>query len=150
MRGVAKALCILGIALLGVSVVASSRSAAAESALVIIVNPQNRVVTLSGKFVGEAFLKRVTRWSDGELIAPVDLTARSPVRAEFARTVLKRPLTAVRMYFQQLVFSGRGLPPPELDSEAAVVRYVARHRGGLGYVSAVTDVQSVKIVSLQQ
>jgi ABC-type phosphate transport system substrate-binding protein len=149
MRRVAKALCILGIALIGAVAVGPARPVAAEGAMVVIVHPHNRALTLTDKFVSEVYLKRVTRWPDGEAVAPVDLTASSPVRAQFARAVLKRPLTAVRMYFQQMVFSGRGLPPPELDSEAAVVRYVARHRGGLGYVSAGTDVQSVKVVALE-
>jgi len=43
---------------------------------------------------------------------------------------------AVRRYWQQCIFSGRSVPPPELDSDEAIVRYVAKYRGAVGYVSA--------------
>jgi hypothetical protein len=52
----------------------------------------------------------------------------------------------VKSYWQQLIFSGRGVPPPELDTEEEVIRYVGRHPGALGYVSSYGEVGGVKVV----
>jgi hypothetical protein len=41
------------------------------------------------------------------------------------------------------------LPPPELDSDEAVVRYVLKHRGAIGYVSASAKLERAKTVSVQ-
>jgi len=99
--------------------------------------------------VTNALLKRSTRWDDGEHLYPVDLPASSGTRRRFSETVLERSVAAVRKYWQQQIFSGRGLPPPELDSEAAVVRYVAKHRGGLGYVGPDIELSGVKVLTVK-
>jgi len=66
--------------------------------------------------------------ADGETALPVDLRSDSSVRRKFSESVLKRSVAAIRSYWQQRIFSGREVPPPELDSDAAVLRYVAKYR----------------------
>jgi hypothetical protein len=56
---------------------------------------------------------------------------------------------AVRSYWQQRIFSGRDVPPPELDSDEAVVAFVARSPGGIGYVSAATKLSGVRELALR-
>jgi ABC-type phosphate transport system substrate-binding protein len=115
----------------------------------VIVHPDNPVTSTTRAFAADAFLKTTTRWSDGETIRPVDLPASSPVRRAFSETVLKRSLSAVRSYWQQRIFSGRDVPPPELDSDEAVVNYVLAHRGSVGYVTATTKLRSAKVVQIR-
>ena len=80
---------------------------------------------------------------------PVDLAGESSVRKKFSEDVLKRSLSAVRSYWQQLIFSGRNVPPPELDSDQAVIEYVAKRRGAIGYVSGACAIDAVKVVSVR-
>jgi len=115
----------------------------------VIVHPSNPATSFSRDSLTEAFLKKVSRWPDGEVIRPVDLRSRSPVRREFAEHVLRRSMAAVRSYWQQLIFSGRNIPPLELDSDAAVVAYVQKNRGAIGYVSGEAKVDGVKVVSIR-
>lgn len=115
----------------------------------VIVNADNPVGSVERDFLAEAFLKRASRWHAGDPIRPVDLRFDSPVRAQFSHAVLKRSVAAVRSYWQQRIFSGRGVPPPEVDSDTAVVRYVRQHRGGVGYVSSSADVRDVKVLALR-
>ena len=44
--------------------------------------------------------------------------------------------------------TGRELPPPELDSDEAVVGYVLKHRGSLGYVSGSAKLERAKVVQV--
>ena len=99
----------------------------------VIVHAENPSRGVSREFATNAFLKRVTRWDDGERLSPVDL----------------RSVAAVRKYWQQQIFSGRGLPPPELESEQAVVSYVSKHRGGLGYVGPDIELRGVKVLAVR-
>jgi len=121
----------------------------ARAAFRVITHPDNASVTVSREFLSDAFLKKTTRWQDGEVIRAVDLRLDAPVRRQFSEGVLHRSVSAVRSYWQQRVFSGRGVPPPELDSDEAVIRYVRSHRGGIGYVSERAETRGVKVVLLR-
>jgi hypothetical protein len=111
---------------------------------VVIVNRANGVAAVSRAFLSDAFLKKATHWDGGERIEPVDLRPDSFVRRAFSSSVLRRPVGAVRSYWQQRIFSGGDLPPPELDSDDAVVRYVARYPGAIGYVSVSASLGETK------
>jgi hypothetical protein len=114
----------------------------------VIAHPDNPNRVVARRFLEDAFLKDVSRWSDGEAIHPLDLRADSPTRARFSDRVVKRSVAAVKSYWQQRIFSGRGLPPPELDTDEDVVRRVQRDRGAVGYVSGRADVGKVKILTV--
>jgi len=115
----------------------------------LVVNAQSATEPLERAFVADAFLKKVTRWPDGEAIRAVDLRFDAPTRQEFSEQVLQRSPAAVRNYWQQRIFTGRGVPPPELASDEAVLAYVREHRGALGYVSARAETSSVKVLELR-
>jgi ABC-type phosphate transport system substrate-binding protein len=142
------ALWLLAFTLVVLAGAALARPAGAATGFQIIVHPDNPAQRVSHRFVADAFLKRTVRWPHGELLAPVDLTPKSGLRAEFSEQVLGKPLTALRMHWQQIIFTGRGLPPPELGTEAAVVQYVLRERGALGYVSQGSACAPAKVVTL--
>lgn len=112
----------------------------------IIVNAQNPASSLTNGFIADGFLKKVSDWSDGPRLQPVDQKASSETRRVFSLVVLGRSVAAVRTYWQQRVFSGRGVPPPELDGDTEVVRYVSSHRGAIGYVSDAAKLDGVKVI----
>jgi ABC-type phosphate transport system substrate-binding protein len=116
---------------------------------VVIVHVSNPSSTVERKFLENAFLKRSTTWSNGENIRPVDLGWGSAVRRSFSQGVLNRSVVAVKNYWQQKIFSGRDVPPPELNTEEDIVRYVSKYPGGVGYVSSDTEVRGVKIVQVK-
>lgn len=117
-------------------------------AFVVVVNAKNPVAAIDRATVAEAFLKKRTRWRDDSAILPVDQLRSSATRRRFSSDVLERSVEAVRTYWNQLVFSGRGVPPPELDGDDAVVHYVAAHAGAIGYVAAGTTLAGVKVVKV--
>ena len=123
-------------------------SARANSAadFVIIVNENNPAASATSEFLSDAFLKKAVQWQHGVSIRPADQRIDSPVRRAFSTTVLKRTVAAVRNYWQQRIFSGREVPPPEFDSDAAVIQYVQKHEGGIGYVSPNAPHEAVRVI----
>ena len=115
----------------------------------VIVDPENTTTAATRELLAEAFLKTSSRWPDGEIIRPVDQRPESSARKSFSDSILKRTVSAVRSYWQQRIFSGRDVPPPELDSDDAVVRYVREHRGAVGYVSTAAKTGETKVVTVK-
>jgi ABC-type phosphate transport system substrate-binding protein len=137
------------ITLLIVGLVAIARPSVADEQFVVIVHPKNEVTKLDKKTIADAFLKKRTQWNDDQVMQPVDQTKKSSVRGAFSNRILDRSVSSVRTYWNQLVFSGRAVPPPEVESDAAVVAYVAANPGAIGYVTSAANVKSVKIIQVK-
>jgi ABC-type phosphate transport system substrate-binding protein len=129
----------------GEGVSADSRTPTYE----IIVNSSNPSNSRGREFLTDAFLKKITSWPNGETIRPVDLPPNSPVRKRFTEEVLHRSVSEVKGYWQQRIFSGRDVPPPELDSDDDVVKYVNKYEGGIGYVAAGANLNGAKVLGVQ-
>jgi hypothetical protein len=113
----------------------------------IVVNPGVPAVALDRKFIQDVFLKKVTRWPDGTAVHPADLPPSSPVRQRFSEEILNRSVDAVRSYWQQRIFSGRDVPPPELNGDDEAIAYVLKHEGGIAYVSPGMKVSGARVVT---
>ncbi len=131
--------------------VGRTRAASAEGPdFAVIVHPQNPQWVLDRTFVADVFLKKTTRWPDGNVIKPVDLSPDSPVRERFSSDVLRRSVRAVKSYWQQMIFSGRDVPPPELGSEDEVVKYVLSRPNAIGYVSSTARIGEARIATVRR
>lgn len=130
------------------SVPTEEATAQTAPAFVVVVHRGNPVASLGRTDVSRMFLKEVARWPGGQPVEPVDQTVSAPVRAAFSQAVHRRSPQSVASYWRQLVFSGRGLPPPEQRSDADVLRFVASHAGGIGYVSPSAPLTNVKTLQV--
>jgi hypothetical protein len=141
--------CALGGIALGWVAGSARAEPAAPNRFRIIINSENPAASAPRDFLEGAFLKKVSRWEDGERIRPVDQVPDAAVRHAFSNEVLKRPTAAVRSYWLQRIFSGGNTPPPELDSDEAVIRFVAKYRGAVGYVSASAKLDHAKVIAVR-
>lgn len=132
-----------------VLIAAAVRAETPRAGYVVIVYPKIPVTRVDRRFLAEVFLRRTTRWSDDTLIRPVDLGPDSPARGRFSLDILSRSVASMRSYWQQRIFSGQGLPPPELADDDAVVAYVASHPGAIGYVGATTRLAGARAVDVE-
>jgi ABC-type phosphate transport system substrate-binding protein len=105
----------------------------------VIVNAANPTTALTKDDLARVYLKKMSSWKNGAAVTVVDLGPKSPVRAEFSVSVLGRDVPTMKNYWQQSLFSGRGVPPIEQPSEAQVVAFVAANPGAIGYVSSDTQ-----------
>lgn len=115
----------------------------------VIVHPTSSAPSFDRKFIEDAFLKKISRWPNGDSIRPVDQGPDSPIRRKFTEDVLNRTVAAVKGYWQQRIFSGRDVPPPEVDTDEQVIGFVLQHEGAIGYVSGNADVKGSTIVGLK-
>ena len=114
----------------------------------VVVNRENPATSLDRRAVSALFMRRVTEWPGGSAVLPVD-GPNSPAREAFSKEVHGKKASAVRSHWLQVIFSGRGVPPPEKASDKEVIAYVKAHEGAIGYVAAATATTDVKVLSLE-
>jgi hypothetical protein len=71
--------------------------------------------------VKRLLLKKTTKWDDGEKVKPVDQGRTATARALFSDKILGKTVRQVTSYWQQKVFSGRAVPPPQMKSDRDVL-----------------------------
>jgi ABC-type phosphate transport system substrate-binding protein len=127
----------------------ASTSDADNDGYKLIVHPDNPVAAVDRDFVRGAYLRKATEWGHRHTIRPIDLSTRFPARERFAQHVLKKTLSQLRNYWNQQIFSGKGVPPPEASSTADVIAYVLAHPGAIGYLPADADAGRAKVIRIR-
>ena len=118
---------------------------------VVVVNSFNPFVVINGDYLARLFLKKDSTWMNGQTAYPVDQADQARIREQFASTVLGKSMGAVRSYWRQRVFSGESVPPPALDTDAAVLEFVKRNPYAVGYVSVATTLPAnVRAIRVEQ
>ncbi|HEX3695123.1 MAG TPA: hypothetical protein VH374_07010 [Polyangia bacterium] len=121
----------------------------ASAAFRVIVSPSNPIDSVDRRFLLEAFLRKRATWPDGQPLRPVDQPADSPTRRRFSDEALRRSVSAVKAFWLQAIFSGRSVPPPEVDSDDQVVKFVLQTAGAIGYVSADAALGGARVISVR-
>jgi len=132
----------------GLALPAGSSAPAVEARYWVVVHPDNPSITLRRDEVSRLFLKKITRWSDGRVAMPVDLVEAAPARDAFSRDIHRRPASAIKKYWQQMVFTGQSAPPPEVATDLDVLAMVRSDPAAIGYVSDEVTLRGVKILDV--
>jgi TonB family protein len=114
----------------------------------LIANPSVKADMIAAEELKKVFLEENSSLSDGTHVEPV-LAKRGSVHQAFLRQYLGRTDDDLQTYYRALVFTGRGSIPKQLGSDAEVVAYVAKTRGAIGYVSADTTTEGVKVLAIE-
>ena len=113
--------------------------------LLVIGNASIEVTSLSVSEISSIYLLKTTAWPDGTRIVPVNREATSEARAIFTRQVLRVDTEALAAYWNEMHFKGR-LPPLIQESDQAVLAFVQKVPGALGYIRASTPPVNVKVM----
>ncbi len=115
----------------------------------VVVHKDNPTTELPRSVVSNFLLKKKVRWDHGPKAAPVDLSSDSLVRETFSEDVHRRSVSLIQRYWQSQIFSGKGVPPPQVGDDSAVISFVSDDPGAIGYVSPNARIDSdVKVVPI--
>ena len=129
----------------GFLVVAMLHAVAAD--VKIIANPNVKADSISTAELRSVFLLQRRTLKDGSSVEPV-LCKSGPVHQAFLKHYIHRESEEIHIYYQGLVFTGKGTMPKELDCGAEMVAYVARTKGAIGYVGGSTNTEGVKVLAV--
>jgi ABC-type phosphate transport system substrate-binding protein len=134
------------LAIAATAVLLLAGSAKAEG-LLVIANPSVNIATpLSLSQIAAIYLLRLTTWSDGSHIVPVNREATSPVREKFTMSVLQQDNTSLAAYWNEMHFMGKQ-PPVVQESEQAVLAFIQNVPGSIGYISVSVAPIDVKVLA---
>jgi ABC-type phosphate transport system substrate-binding protein len=122
-------------------------TAAMAQNVVVIVNNGVKVAGASRDDICGVFTGEKSSLGDGSHVTPVMLKA-GPVHDAFLKAYVGKGDAAFRTAWRSLVFTGQGLIPKTVDSEAAMVEYVVATPGAIGYVSKATEHEKVKTLTV--
>ena len=145
--------CIVPLAAIALAFAFASAPAAGagdrEPSFVVIVHPDNPVTSIDREFLRDAYLKKATDWDDGKTIRPVDLSSKFSARDRFERDVIEKTPSQLKSYWNQQIFSGKGVPPPEAPTTDQVIAYVLANPGAVGYLPAGVDPGRAKAIEVK-
>ncbi len=98
--------------------------------------------------VAEYYLLKRKMTGAGDVVIPINLPSEHPLRNAFSQALFNRSPLALGEYWDRMSF--RGIKPPVVQSsEQAVILFVGRIKGAIGYVSRRPDADS-GVVILQE
>lgn len=118
---------------------------AENNAPVIAIIANSDVLRVSTDELGLIYWRKQLYWQQGQRIKPVNLRPEHPLRQQFSQIILGSPPKKQVDYWNGQYFNGI-LPPYSVNSEEAVLRYVAQTSGAIGYVDACHVDSRVKAV----
>lgn len=114
----------------------------------VIANGNVGASSVSAEELKAVFLQEKSSLSDGSRVVPV-LIKGGPAHERFVKQYLGKTEDALMTYYRSLVFTGKGLMPKTLDSDAEVLAYVAKTKGAIGYISSSGGTEGVKVLELK-
>ena len=115
----------------------------------VIVHRSNPITSIRRDELSALFMRRKKSWRDGGEVRPVVPPSRSRVREQFSRAIHGKSVAYVTRYWHRVIFAGRGVPPLELASDAAVLEFVKTNHGAIGYIARETPAGSdVKVLTV--
>ena len=129
-------------------VAAAALFAAPAQAQVIIANPSVKSADISKSDLRDVFTGAASSLKDGSHVTPI-LLKGGPAHDAFLAAFIGKSDTAFRASWRSLVFSGQATMPKSVDSDAAMVDFVAHNPGAIGYIGKSTPHDGVKTLEVR-
>ncbi len=107
----------------------------ARDEIAVIVANDSTEVTIDRVKLRDIYLKKILMDANGTALIPVNLPPEHPLRRSFTETLFNKSAQQLQDYWNQRYFHGI-TPPYVLHSQAAVVQFVVRTPGAIGYIAA--------------
>ena len=119
----------------------------AKAQAIVIANPSVKASEVSKNDLKDVFTGASTSLGGGNVV-PILLKAGT-AHEEFLQAYIGKNDTAYRAGWRSLVFSGQGSMPKSLDTDAAVVEFVAHNAGAIGYIGKASPHEGVKVLTVK-
>lgn len=93
------------------------------------------------------FLGKTKSYTNGRSAILISANYSDPATEEFNSKVLGKSSSQVKAYWSKILFTGKGTPPQEMDSNAAVISSISSNPDAIGYLDASAVTDDVKVVA---
>ncbi|TQV75649.1 phosphate ABC transporter substrate-binding protein [Aliikangiella marina] len=112
---------------------------------VVIVNPMNDS-KLDKETIAKMFLGKTKYFSNGDKVVAISPKEKGATKQAFNEVVLDKSSSQLNAYWSKIIFTGKGRPPKEYDSDDEVKQQVASNGNVIGIIDAKSVDNTVKVV----
>jgi ABC-type phosphate transport system substrate-binding protein len=123
-------------------------STAAKAQMIVVANNGVKASEVSTDELRDVFDGDKSSLRDGSKVIPVTLKGGA-IHEAFLKQCVGKSDAAFRTSWRSLVFTGQGSMPKTVDSDAAMVDYVAATPGAIGYIDKETPHDKVKVLAIK-
>ncbi len=131
-----------------IAIAVSALCLRARAQVVVIANPSVAAANVSKSEVRDVFTGASSSLKGGAQVTPV-LLKQGAVSDEFLSLYIGKSDSGFRAGWRSILFSGQGMMPKTMDSDAAIVAYVAHTPGAIAYIGRATPHEGVKILAVR-
>jgi ABC-type phosphate transport system substrate-binding protein len=114
--------------------------------IAVVVHPSNNN-TLSNTDISRLFLGKKKVFPDGATALPISQTETSEIAETFAKAALSKSPSQLKAYWSKQIFTGKGTPPDQMESDTQVKEVVAKNPSAIGFIDSAAVDSSVKVVA---
>ncbi|MBL4868277.1 MAG: hypothetical protein JKY67_18075 [Pseudomonadales bacterium] len=115
--------------------------------IALVVHIDNPLVSLSADEIKGIYKVRRLRFPDSSPIILSYQPDTLEITQQFFQRVLGRPMSQHSRFWATRVFSGRMLRPVKLMNDQAVIEWVSKNKGGIGYIDNANLSDAVKKIA---
>ena len=131
-------------ALLGALLTFAANTVFAEVA--VIVHPANDS-SLQADDIAKLYLGKSKKFSNGQSAIALDRGEGTELRVKFLESTVGKDESQMKSYWSRLIFTGKGIPPKVVETDAEVKDLVSRNPDTIGYIDAGAVDDTVKVVA---
>ncbi|AUM15002.1 phosphate ABC transporter substrate-binding protein [Ketobacter alkanivorans] len=131
-------LAVLMIAMLGSSITLAE--------IAVIVHPANDS-SLQADDIAKLYLGKSKKFSNGQSAIALDRGEGTELRVKFLESTVGKDESQMKSYWSRLIFTGKGIPPKVVETDAEVKELVSRNPDTIGYIDAGAVDDTVKVVA---
>ena len=116
--------------------------------ILIVTAAGNSETSVDERIIKDAFLGKPAHFSNGTEIKAIDRKeSTTSVREKFYEEFVQKSLTQMKAYWSQIIFTGRGYPPPVADDLDSLKRTLKSMPGSITYIDASEKDPSLKVLA---
>ncbi len=116
--------------------------------VIVVVNKNVAESSLTANQVKKIILGKTKRWGNGHKIK-VAVLIEGEVHKAFLKKYIKKSPPAFSRFMKKKAFSLKSIPAREFSDEKNLIKYIAKTKDSIGYVSSSAKTAKVKTVSIQ-
>ena len=132
---------MLGIFIMTIAIMPASKCYAE---LMIITNNSVSTNSIKKTQLKDIFLGNTVKWDENTKINIV-VQKNSEAHTEFVKTIVRKSSSQFRNYWKKMLFTGKGSAPKTFDNTAALIEYISKTEGAIGYIDSDIAIDGVKV-----
>lgn len=98
--------------------------------------------------IARLYLGKDKTYANKEIAVLIAQIESAPVTLEFNSKVLGKNAKQLKSHWSRLVFTGKGIPPNEVSTDADVIAEIKKNVNAIGYVDLASVTKDVKVVAI--